>query len=95
MTLAYWLPKRGLSLTEDMAASSPTMLEPEHGKVGVKEGDTRRMIWRQRERKRHSERGEGATTARGAVSHFSPLPPPPNHEMSLSMTTAAPFISFP
>lgn len=32
-------------------------------------------------------------TAGGAVSHFSLLPP--NHKMSLSMTTATPFILFP
>lgn len=34
--LSLLVTQRGLSLTEDMVVSSPTM--PEHGRVGVKEG---------------------------------------------------------
>lgn len=77
-----------------MAVSSPTEPVPQHQKVGVKEGETQRHIENEKERGRGTVRGgEGVMTARGTVSLFSVLPP--NHETSLSMTTATPFISFP
>lgn len=68
--LSLPVTQRGLSLTEDMAVSSPTVAE--HEKVGVKEGDMQRERGTERERG-----GERVMTARGAVSLFSALPPKP------------------
>lgn len=42
MAQAYCFTQRGLSPTEDMAASSPTAPVPKHGKVGVKESETQK-----------------------------------------------------
>lgn len=62
--LSLLVTQRGLSPTGDMAVSSPTVPVPEHGKVGVKEGDMQRHIENETEREkgaegereRHSER---------------------------------------
>lgn len=100
MAQAYCFTQRGLSPTEDMAASSPTAPVPKHGKVGVKESETQKHReqdgkWKREEREREWEREgrwrgrEGVTTARGAVSPFSVLPPP-NHGTSPSVMTATP-----
>lgn len=76
--LSLLVAQRGLSPTEDMVASSPTMAVPKHGKVGVKEGDMQRHTENEMERKREGGGGrERVMTARGAVSHFSVLPPKP------------------
>lgn len=47
--------QRVLSLTEDMAVSSPMVLEPAHGKVGVKEGDIQRHIENEMETEEEEE----------------------------------------
>lgn len=56
--LSLLVTQRGLSPTEDMAVSSPTVPVPEHGKVGVKEGDMQRHTEKEieGERERHSAR---------------------------------------
>lgn len=87
--LSLLVTQRGLSPADNMAACSPTEPMPNHGKVGVKEGDMQRHIKNEKERGRGTVRGgEGVMTARGTVSSFSGLPP--NHETSPPMTTAAP-----
>ena len=53
--LSLLFTQRGLSLTEDMAASSPTVPVPENGKVGVKKGDMWRHIKNEIERRRERE----------------------------------------
>lgn len=53
--LSLLVTQRGLSLTEDMAVSSPTVPEPPHGKVGVKEGDIQRHIENEMETEEEEE----------------------------------------
>lgn len=53
--LSLLVTQRGLSLTEDMAVSSPTVPEPAHGKVGVKEGDIQRHIENEMETEEEEE----------------------------------------
>lgn len=104
MAQAYCFTQRGLSPTEDMAASSPTAPVPKHGKVGVKESETQKHReqdgkWKREEREREWEREgrwrgrEGVTTARGAVSPFSVLPPQTTEQVHL-WWLQLPFISF-